>query len=85
MDSEKEVGPYLLFGGSGYYALGGWVDFKGYFSSSEEAKAWLDKEEPADVFMWAHLVYESKIIAWASGSDSFKSVHPEWEWRDKEW
>ncbi len=70
----------MLFSGSNFYPSGGWDDFKGYFSSIEDAKLWLQKNEPNAHYMWAHIVYNHKIIMWANEKPNQDLL----EWRTKE-
>lgn len=79
--------PYLLFAGNNFYPCGGWDDFKGGFSSIANAKLWLQKNQPDANFGWAHIVYDWKIIMWASCSNGDCPVYGEdgmWQWRLEE-
>lgn len=69
---------YKLFYGNIYYASGGWCDFKGNFDSEKEAREYLEKTETDECLMWAHIVFEDKIIRYAT-VDSWT-----WDWRDEE-
>ena len=84
-DLKKVHKPYMLFSGSNFYPSGGWDDFKGYFSSIEDAKLWLQKNEPNAHHMWAHIVYNHKIILWASCQDNLVfAENGLWQWRTEE-
>jgi hypothetical protein len=47
---------YLVFGGKEYYPDGGWDDFMGKFSSSEEAINYIINVELDYTINWAHVV-----------------------------
>lgn len=84
--SPKKLKPdrlyYMLFSGTNHYPYGGWDDFKGYFTSINNAKLWLQKNVPDASHKWAHIVYEHKIIMWGSEkSDRLVSEYGLWEWR----
>jgi len=51
---------YALFAGTMYYPAGGWCDFKGYFTSREDALIYMLNE--GATFDWAHLVQGSEIV-----------------------
>jgi hypothetical protein len=84
-DLKDGYKPYALFAGSNFYPSGGWEDFKGYFSSVANAKLWLQKNEPNAHHMWAHIVYNHKIMLWAScPSNQWIGEDGTWEWRTEE-
>lgn len=74
---------YKLFYGSNFYPSGGWDDFKGHFDSEKEARDHLDKNEPDPCSMWAHIVFEDRILRYASGGSSWEEKIG-WHWRDEE-
>lgn len=49
--------PFLAFGGHHYYPSGGWDDFKGAFSSEEEA---YDRVSP---YEWFHVVDVRPVVS----------------------
>lgn len=79
--TDKLKKSYMLFAGSIYYPSGGWEDFKGYFSSVDKAKLWLQKNEPDACDKWAQIVYNDKIVIWASSKDTNILEDGMWEWR----
>lgn len=63
---------FLLFSGSDYYPEGGWLDFRGCFTTIDEAKAALDwSKTPIGIeeFGWAHIVTNDKVI-WFKNRDA---------------
>ncbi len=82
---KDEHKPYLLFAGSMFYPSGGWDDFQGYFSTVDDAKLWLQKNEPNANHNWAHIVQKDKIILWASANNNnWVKNDGTWEWREEE-
>jgi len=76
---------YKLFYGNNCYPLGGWDDFKGYFESELAAREHLEITETESCSMWAHIVFEDKIIRYATGRYSWeKKEKSNWKWRDEE-
>ena len=73
----KAEGQYKLFCGCNYNPDGGYIDFKGNFTSCEEAIQSLKCR-----YDWAHIVQNDKIIMSGINNDS---VYPnKWEWREEE-
>lgn len=60
---------YLTFGGSSYYADGGWLDFKGCGDTIEEAASLATRMAEHDAIDWWHVVdsQSGKIVAGISG------------------
>ena len=68
---QKIANSYLLFAGNKYYPEGGWEDFKGSFSSAEEAMKYYDPdvEDEFAVHPWAHVVNPYGVIVWHYDGD----------------
>lgn len=71
----------MLFYGQNCYPSGGWDDFKGYFPDIESAKKFLQDNEPDACFMWAHIVFEDKIVLYGNRKWDHRN---EWLWREEE-
>lgn len=69
----EAVGDYLCFGGSTYYAEGGWEDYLGRASSVEEAEALVASKRAE----WGQIVHGGKIIR--AGEPFLRGG---WDWSD---
>ena len=74
---------YKLFYGFCFYPSGGWDEFKGYFESEEQAREYLDKHERDPFYMWAHIVFEDKIIRQGAPEGAGTDTN-HWVWRNEE-
>lgn len=75
----------MLFAGSSFYPSGGWDDFRGYFNTIEEAKAFLlDNWESFDICCspWAHIVKEDQIVLKATLDNLLSSSSQEWAFEE---
>jgi len=57
------VNRFLVFAGDYYYPKGGWKDFKGAFSSYENALKCINKPELGfeDPYEWWHIIDETSL------------------------
>jgi len=69
-----------LFYGDQYYPLGGYEDFKGNFSTIEEAKSYVEKLEQC-FLNWAHIVIDDKIVLKGVLDTDFINEDI-WEWEE---
>lgn len=70
---------YILFMGDIYYPSGGWEDFSGYFETMEDAIKFIESKDPG--CLWAHIVYQDKIILEAIRMGYWQSQY--WEFDPK--
>lgn len=75
---------YLLFYGYNYYPKGGWKDFKGYFDSLDDCKFYLKMKEKDASYMWAHIVFNYKIVLIGETKDCLIDNDYSWIWEEIE-
>ena len=67
-DPDDYTKIYLLFSGSKHYPLGGWNDFKGHFSTIEQAVNFLNKEVDIYEREWFQIVnIETRKVVVSNG------------------
>lgn len=70
---------YKLFCGDIFYPRGGQKDFDGFFDAIEDARKYVENKFKDDVCIWAHIVFEEKIIL--EGSKDVYENPAIWEWK----